>query len=97
MTLTQNLQPSLSGRNRIMKDRTRRAEFWAGVRASLPLIIGAIPFGIIFGHILHSVWAPPAVGQYPIFTRRAARPKLRAAGCVDGYYCADGSHDSSDN
>jgi len=75
-----------------MKDRTRRTEFWAGVRASLPLIIGAIPFGIIFGYILHSVWAPPAVGPYPLFTRRAARPKLRAAGRADRYYCTDGSH-----
>ena len=28
---------------------TRRAEFWKGVRDSLPLVIGAVPFGIIFG------------------------------------------------
>jgi 4-azaleucine resistance transporter AzlC len=28
---------------------TRRAEFWRGVRDSLPLVIGAVPFGIIFG------------------------------------------------
>lgn len=28
---------------------TRRSEFWAGVRDTLPLVIGAIPFGIIFG------------------------------------------------
>ncbi|MBR9979479.1 MAG: AzlC family ABC transporter permease [Desulfatitalea sp.] len=28
---------------------TRNAEFWAGARDTLPLIIGAIPFGIIFG------------------------------------------------
>lgn len=26
-----------------------RLEFWAGARAMLPLVIGAIPFGIIFG------------------------------------------------
>jgi len=49
MMLIQNSQPSLSGRNCIVKDRTRRTEFWSGVRDSLPLIIGAIPFGIIFG------------------------------------------------
>ncbi len=30
---------------------TRRAEFWAGARATIPLIIGAIPFGIIFGAV----------------------------------------------
>jgi 4-azaleucine resistance transporter AzlC len=28
---------------------TRKAEFWAGFRATIPLVIGAIPFGIIFG------------------------------------------------
>jgi len=27
----------------------RRSEFWRGVRDTLPLVIGAIPFGIIFG------------------------------------------------
>lgn len=26
-----------------------RSEFWAGFRATIPLVIGAIPFGIIFG------------------------------------------------
>ncbi len=28
---------------------SKREEFWAGVRATLPLELGAIPFGIIFG------------------------------------------------
>lgn len=28
---------------------SRRAEFWHGVRATFPLVVGAIPFGIIFG------------------------------------------------
>lgn len=28
---------------------TPRSEFWAGVRATFPLIVGAIPFGLIFG------------------------------------------------
>ena len=35
--------------NNFMNPRTRRTQFWAGARDSLPLIIGAIPFGIIFG------------------------------------------------
>jgi 4-azaleucine resistance transporter AzlC len=30
---------------------TRRGEFWDGVKATLPLEIGAIPFGIIFGAV----------------------------------------------
>ncbi len=27
----------------------RRSEFWSGARATFPLIVGAIPFGILFG------------------------------------------------
>ena len=30
---------------------TRRAEFWDGFRATVPLVVGAIPFGIIFGAV----------------------------------------------
>ncbi len=30
---------------------TRRAEFWAGVKGTFPLVVGAIPFGIIFGAV----------------------------------------------
>lgn len=43
---------------------TRRAEFWAGARATLPLIVGAIPFGIIFG----AVAIPPAGKLSPLAT-----------------------------
>ena len=28
---------------------TRSTEFWAGAKATIPLVVGAIPFGIIFG------------------------------------------------
>lgn len=30
---------------------TPRQEFWAGARATVPLVIGAIPFGLIFGAV----------------------------------------------
>jgi 4-azaleucine resistance transporter AzlC len=30
---------------------THRSEFWAGVKATIPLIVGVIPFGIIFGAV----------------------------------------------
>jgi 4-azaleucine resistance transporter AzlC len=30
---------------------TRRAEFWGGVRATLPLLVGVAPFGVIFGAV----------------------------------------------
>jgi 4-azaleucine resistance transporter AzlC len=39
---------------------TRRAEFWAGVRATIPLVVGAIPFGIIFGAVAVTSGLSPA-------------------------------------
>ncbi len=46
-------------------DATRRSEFWAGLRATLPLVLGAIPFGIIFGAVAVtsglSAWATVAM------------------------------------
>jgi len=30
---------------------TRKVEFWAGAKDTLPLVVGAIPFGIIFGAV----------------------------------------------
>jgi 4-azaleucine resistance transporter AzlC len=39
---------------------TRSSEFWAGVRATLPLVIGAIPFGIIFGAVAVTNGLSPA-------------------------------------
>jgi 4-azaleucine resistance transporter AzlC len=32
-----------------MNEPTPRSEFWAGCRGIIPLVVGAIPFGIIFG------------------------------------------------
>ena len=34
-----------------IETHTRRGEFIAGVKATIPLIVGAIPFGIIFGAV----------------------------------------------
>ncbi|MEM9265927.1 MAG: AzlC family ABC transporter permease [Cyanobacteria bacterium P01_F01_bin.13] len=34
--------------------RQARHEFWAGARQTIPLIVGAIPFGIIFGTLAQS-------------------------------------------
>lgn len=47
MTNTSNLIP------------TRRSEFWAGVRATFPLVVGAIPFGFIFGAAAVNVGITP--------------------------------------
>jgi 4-azaleucine resistance transporter AzlC len=42
---------------------TRAGEFRAGMRATIPLIIGAIPFGIIFGALGISAGLSPAAVQ----------------------------------
>ncbi|MDX2139160.1 MAG: AzlC family ABC transporter permease [Chloroflexota bacterium] len=39
---------------------TRRSEFMAGVRATIPLVIGAVPFGIIFGALAVTSGLSPA-------------------------------------
>jgi len=39
---------------------SRRAEFWRGVRDTVPLEVGGIPFGIIFGAVAVSAGLSPA-------------------------------------
>lgn len=45
-----------------------RAEFWAGVRAELPILLGVIPFGLIYGALATSAGLPflPALGMSSI-------------------------------
>jgi 4-azaleucine resistance transporter AzlC len=63
-------------------DRWR--EFWAGARATLPLVIGAVPFGIIFGAVAVnsglSAWATAALSLF-VF---AGASQFVAAGLVAG-------------
>jgi 4-azaleucine resistance transporter AzlC len=42
---------------------TRRGEFLAGVKAELPLALGVIPFGLIYGVIALGAGLPPAAAQ----------------------------------
>ena len=42
---------------------SRQSEFWAGLRATLPLVLGAIPFGIIFGAVAVSSGLSPLTAQ----------------------------------
>ncbi len=42
---------------------TPRAEFWAGVRAELPILVGGIPFGIIYGVLALAAGLPPLLAQ----------------------------------
>lgn len=39
------------------------AEFLAGVRAQLPILLGVVPFGVIFGALARSAGIPPAESQ----------------------------------
>lgn len=39
------------------------AEFWRGVRAEAPLLIGVAPFGMIYGVLALSAGMPPAAAQ----------------------------------
>jgi 4-azaleucine resistance transporter AzlC len=61
---------------------TRRSEFWAGLKATLPLVVGAIPFGIIFGAVAVnsgiSAWATAGMSAF-VF---AGSSQFVAAGLV---------------
>ncbi|MDJ0752470.1 MAG: AzlC family ABC transporter permease [Ardenticatenaceae bacterium] len=40
---------------------TPKSEFWAGVKAELPILFGVIPFGLIFGVLATTAGLPPLV------------------------------------
>jgi 4-azaleucine resistance transporter AzlC len=40
-----------------------RSQFWAGVRAELPLLLGVVPFGLIYGITALAAGMPPAAAQ----------------------------------
>src|SRR3970282_1359145 len=40
-----------------------RAEFIAGVRDELPIVVGVVPFGMIYGALAVGAGMPPAVAQ----------------------------------
>lgn len=42
---------------------TARSEFFAGVRAELPLMVGVIPFGFIYGAVAVQVGVPASITQ----------------------------------
>ncbi len=41
-----------------MQKQTKQSEFWRGFRDTLPLVIGAVPFGIIFGTLSGAAGLP---------------------------------------
>jgi 4-azaleucine resistance transporter AzlC len=42
---------------------TRRQEFVAGMKAEIPILLGVIPFGMIYGVLARSAGIPPAAAQ----------------------------------
>ena len=66
------------------RTQTRSAEFWQGVKATFPLVVGAIPFGIIFGAVaVNSGLSVAATAAMSAFVF-AGSSQFVAAGLVAG-------------
>ena len=63
---------------------TRAAEFRAGVRATFPLVVGAIPFGIIFGAVAVNSGLSAAAAQAMSLFVFAGSAQFIGAGLVAG-------------
>jgi 4-azaleucine resistance transporter AzlC len=60
MSLSANIQTEAGPPRR---DASRRAEFLAGVQAELPLLLGVVPFGMIYGTLALSAGLPAGMAQ----------------------------------
>ena len=57
-------------------------QFWAGVRAEIPLLIGGFPFGLIYGALALNAGLSKAAGQVMSFTVFAGSAQFIAAQLV---------------
>jgi 4-azaleucine resistance transporter AzlC len=68
----------------VSQSRSRRAEFLGGVRATLPLILGAVPFGIIFGALAITAGLRPIEAQAMSLFVFAGSAQFIAVGLIAG-------------
>jgi len=47
----------------VSKQPTKQSEFWSGVKAELPILLGVIPFGMIYGVLALSAGMPAGAAQ----------------------------------
>jgi 4-azaleucine resistance transporter AzlC len=55
--------PTLEGDSGTPARSHPRQEFWSGIKAELPLLVGVVPFGMIYGVLALSAGIPPAAAQ----------------------------------
>jgi 4-azaleucine resistance transporter AzlC len=55
--------PTLEGDSGTPARSHPRVEFWSGIKAELPLLVGVVPFGMIYGVLALSAGIPPAAAQ----------------------------------
>lgn len=65
-------------------DNSRRREFFAGAKATFPLIVGAIPFGIIYGAVAVNAGLSPAATQATSLFVFAGSAQFVATGLLAG-------------
>ena len=63
---------------------SRRSEFWNGVKDTFPLVVGAIPFGIIFGALAVTSGVSPGGALAMSAIVFAGSSQFIAAGLVAG-------------
>ena len=68
----------------ISATETRLSEFWNGVKATFPLVVGAVPFGIVFGALAVTAGLSPAGTLGMSLFVFAGSSQFIAAGLVAG-------------
>jgi len=64
-------------------DTLQRQEFMAGVKAELPIVVGVIPFGLIFGAVAISAGIPAPLAQSMSVIIFAGSAQFIVAGLID--------------